>query len=62
MNKFWIVYCVKNNGIFPMHETYELAEVSAKRLAFENRNSEYVIMEAVATTQQPVPAIDILKL
>lgn len=62
MKKFWLVYCNKNSGVFPIHETYEEAEISAKRLAFENRSSEYVIMEAVATTQQPIPAIDVVKL
>jgi len=62
MKKFWLVYCIKNSGTFPVFETFEAAEIAAKRLAFDNRNNDYVIMEAVATTQQPVPAIDVVKL
>ena len=62
MKKFWIVWCIKNSGVFPQYESYELAEEAAKRSAFENRSNEFVIMEAIASTKQPVPAIDVVKL
>lgn len=62
MTKFWIVFSEKNSGVFERHKSYEAAEISAKRHAFENRSSEFIILEAVASTQQPVPAIDVVKL
>lgn len=62
LKKFWMVYCIKNTGIFLKFDTYEAAEEQAKRSAFDDRSNEYVIMEAVASTKQPIPAIDVIKL
>lgn len=62
MKKFWIVYCIVNAGTFKHHENYQDAEESAKRHAASNPNQVYTILEAIATTKQPVPPIDIVKL
>lgn len=62
MKKFWIVYGYKNDGRFDRYETYQEAEDEAKRKAAANRDNKFIILEAVATTEQPVPAIDVVKL
>lgn len=62
MKKFWIVYVHKNTSVFKHYDTYQEAEDEAKRLAYDIRGNEYVILEATATTKQPVPNIDIVKL
>lgn len=61
MKKFWIVYGQKNDGVFQRYESYNDAECDAKRKAAMNRDSEFIILEAVASTKQPVPDIDIVK-
>lgn len=43
------------------YETYEAAEKEAKRLTAHNRQ-EYVIAQAIATTVDPVPSIEVVKL
>lgn len=62
MKKFWIVYGTKNEGVFTRFETYDDAEVEAKRRADKNRDCDYFILETVAVAKQPVPAIEITKL
>lgn len=62
MKKFWIVYGVKNSGVFERFESYQDAEDDAKRKAANNRDSDYFILESVAVARQPVPAIDVTKL
>ena len=65
MKKFWIVYCTKNNGTFKQFDNYEAAEECAKRFAASaasSREDEFIIMEAIATTKQPVPDIQVVKL
>ncbi len=62
MKKFWIVYGIKNDGKFDRFESYEAAEVDAKRKAHNNRDCDYWILEAVAVAQQPIPPIEIKKL
>lgn len=62
MKKFWVVYGQKNSGVFTRYESYQDAEDNAKRAAAANRDSEFVILEAVASTRQPIPAIDVVEL
>jgi hypothetical protein len=62
MEKFWIVYGVKNSGNFFRHKTQAAAEDAAKRAAFADRDNEFVIMEAVGVAKHPVPNIEIEKL
>jgi hypothetical protein len=57
-----MVYSAKNSGLMTRYDTYEAAEIAAKRAAFNDRDNEFVILESVATTQQPVPQIDVVKL
>ena len=61
-NKFWMVYSQKNDGRFEKFDTYEAAEVDAKRKAYNNRDCDYFILESVAVAQQPVPDIKVNKL
>lgn len=62
MKKFWLVFGVKNDGRFNRFESYEEAEIDAKRKAHNNRDSDYFILETVAVAKQPVPTIEITKL
>lgn len=61
MKKFWLVYSHVNSGNFTRYDTYEAAEDDAKRHA-SSSDKEFVILEAVASTKRPVPAIDMVKL
>lgn len=62
MKKFWIVYGTKNDGRFDKHDSYEAAEIDAKRKAHGNRDCDYFILESVAVAKQPVPEIEITRL
>lgn len=62
MKKFWMVYGHKNDGRFEKFDTYADAEKCAKRYAHNARDCDYYILETVAVAQQPVPAIEIIKL
>lgn len=61
MKKFWIVYSHVNSGSFTRFDSYQDAEDEAKRLA-SVKDYEVFILEAVASTKRPVPAIDVIKL
>lgn len=62
MKKFWMVYGAKNDGKLERFDSYEAAEVDAKRKAHNSRDSDYFILETVAVAKQPVPEIEITKL
>jgi len=62
VKKFWIIYAEKNSGQFKRYDSYEEAADDAKRLAANSIDSEYMILEAVASTKKPVPPIEIIKL
>jgi hypothetical protein len=63
MKKFWIVYGHKNyEGRFTQFDSYDEAEIHAKRQAHANRENDFIIMEAVAITMEPIPDINVVKL
>lgn len=62
MSKFWIVYREKNTGNFTRHDSKLEAIVAAKRMAHNDRDNIYVVMEAVAFAQSPVPDIEVVDL
>lgn len=62
MKKFWLIYGQINSGPLTRYETYRDAEDQAKRQAAVPPYNEFIILEAIATTKQPVPAIDVVKL
>ncbi len=62
MKKFWIVWGEVNNASFKKFDSYQEAEDAAKRLTAINHGNEFVVLEAVASTKQPVPDIEIVKL
>lgn len=62
MEKFWIVYAVKNSGTFVQYKTLAEATNEAKRRQANDRDNQFVIMQAVAVTEQPVPDIAIKQL
>lgn len=62
MEKFWIVYGLKNTGSFNQYKTYEEAVKDAKRKQSIDRGNVFYILETVAVTEDPVPDIKINKL
>lgn len=62
MEKFWVVYGLKNSGVFTQYKSYAEASNEAKRQQAANRGNVYFILEAIAATEDPVPDIKINKL
>lgn len=62
MKKFWLVYAIKNIGVFKHYDTKEEAITQAKRMQAVDSNNQFVVMEAVSITVSPVPAIEIQEL
>ncbi len=62
MKKFWMVFGIKNEGVLSRFDTYDEAELEAKRRAHNAGQGDFFILEAVAVAKQPVPPIEVTKL
>lgn len=62
MEKFWIVSGIKDSAYFTHYKTIDEASNEAKRQQAAYRGNQYVILEAVAVTEDPVPDIKINKI
>ncbi len=62
MKKFWIVYATKNSGTFLHFYTKNEAVDEAKRRQALEHNNQFIVLESVLITVQPVPQIEMREL
>lgn len=56
MDKFWMVYSIKNAGVLHRYAKKSEAEDEARRLQARDHEAEIYILEAVSRVVRPVPA------
>lgn len=61
MKKFWMVYCLKNEGKLTRFDDYAEVLEEAKRRTSAT-GDDHFILESVSVCRRPLPPIDVMKL